>query len=370
MAFPEEAPYRSESQAQQINDLFDSSGLAEAIDTQDFKHFLDHVPIALIVSKFFRGDPRIIYVNKAFEDLAGTSLEDVKGRGWSILDALRHEDDPKLAFGKALHESEDSVGTFRLDGSKSLLVEAYTSLIENEDGTENYRIVALIDVTERERAQREDFARRLRDKEVLLLELQHRVKNNLQLVTAMIRLEARTRREGDAINLERLAGRIESLQLLYRDLTADGLGRAVDLGHYLSQIASAVMRLYAVDGMRLDLKVDHAPASVNIAMPIGLIVNELLTNAFKYAFNGRASGTITLRCLHEDEANYRIVVADDGLGLPEGTSWPMPGKLGALIVQTLRENAKGTEVTVDTAPGKGTRVTICFLHKAPSPKAN
>ena len=92
------------------------------------------------------------------------------------------------------------------------------------------------------------------------------------------------------------------------------------------------MHTYAVDGIRLDLKVDHAPASVNVAMPVGLIVNELLTNAFKYAFAGRGSGTLTVRCLHEKDTKYRIVVADDGVGLPEGTTWPVPGKLGTLIV--------------------------------------
>jgi two-component sensor histidine kinase len=130
------------------------------------------------------------------------------------------------------------------------------------------------------------------------------------------------------------------------------------------------MRSYAVDGIRLDLKVDHAPVSVNVAMPIGLIVNELLTNAFKYAFVGRESGTITLRCLHENETDYGIMVADDGLGLPEGMSWPVPGKLSALIVQTLRENAESTDIVVDSAPGSGTRVTICFVRKTPVTKIN
>jgi two-component sensor histidine kinase len=105
----------------------------------------------------------------------------------------------------------------------------------------------------------------------------------------------------------------------------------VDLGHYLSQIAAAVMHTYAVGGIRLDLKVDHAPVSVNVAMPVGLVVNELLTNAFKYAFNGRGAGTITLRCLHEGGLSYRIVVADDGLGMPEGTQWPAPGSSARLL---------------------------------------
>jgi two-component sensor histidine kinase len=158
-------------------------------------------------------------------------------------------------------------------------------------------------------------------------------------------------------------------ELLYRNLATDGSGQTIDLGHYISEIAAAVMHTYAVDGIRLDLKVDHAMASVNIAMPVGLLVNELLTNAFKYAFTGKNNCTLTVRCLHEAESNYRIVVADDGLGLPEGCSWPMPGKLSALILQTLRENA-ATDFKIETAPGKGLRVTIDFTHKPPRPKSH
>ena len=260
-----------------------------------------------------------MFANKAYEEMTGQQLADIRGRGWSILDAFKGEDDPSLTLSQALFKCEDYLGTFRLERANPMLVEGYAGIIENEDGIENYRIVAIIDVTARERAQREEFARKLRDKDTLLKELQHRVRNNLQLITALIRIDARNQREGGNINLDRLAGRIEFLQLLYKDLSADGLGQAVELGHYVSEIAAAGMHTYAVDGIRLDLKVDHAPASVDVAMPVGLIVNELLTNAFKHAFNGRGSGTLTVRCLHETEGKYRVVVADDGIGLPEGT---------------------------------------------------
>ena len=284
----EKAEQPAETAPQQVSDLLHSAELAQAIENEDFKQFLDHVPIAILVSRIAQGGPRITYVNKAFEILMGQASEAFKGRDWSALKSLKHEDDPQSTLGDALQKNDDFVGTYHLvHGEKSALVEAYASLIENEDGTENYRILALIDVTERARSQRDEFAKQLRDKEILLLELQHRVKNNLQLVTAMIRLEARAQRKGDSVNLDKLAGRIESLQLLYRDLSADGWGQVVDLGHYLSQVASAVMHTYAVEGIRLDLKVDHAPASINVAMPAGLLVNELLTNAFKYAFAGR-----------------------------------------------------------------------------------
>jgi len=368
MASPEELGNAHSGASQRVNDLFDSPEFAKAVETEEFKLFLDHIPLAIVISKLLRGDQRIIFANKAYEEMTGQRVADIRGRGWSILDAFIGEDDPKLHMTQALLKWEDYLGTFRLEQAEPILVEGYAGIIENEDGVENYRIVAIIDVTMRERAQREEFARKLHDKDLLLKELQHRVRNNLQLITALIRMDARNQREGSSVNLDRLAGRIESLQLLYKDLSADGWGQAIELGHYISEIAAAVMHTYAVDGIRLDLKVDHAPASVNVAMPVGLVVNELLTNAFKHAFNGRGSGTLTVRCLHEEDTKYRIVVADDGVGLPEGTTWPVPGKLGALILQSLRENTQNMGLNVETAPEKGTRVTIDFEHKPSLPK--
>lgn len=356
-----------EQTEQQVNDLFDSLELTHAIETEEFQVFLDNIPIAIVISKLVRGDPRIVYANKAYEALTGQVCAEIRGKGWSILESFRLEDEPHLTFTEVLAKSDDFLGTFKREQPKLSLVEAYSGLIENDEVGKVYRIVALIDVTERERAQREEFARRLRDKDLLLKELQHRVKNNLQLITALIRLEARNQPNGDKTKLDRLAGRIEALQLLYRDLTVEGLGQAIDLGHYVSEIATAVMHTYAVDGIRLDLKVDHAPVSVNVAMPVGLLVNELLINSFKYAFDGRDRGVITVRCLHENEDRYQVVVADDGIGLVEDATWPVPGKLGALILQSLRENVP-TDFKLESARGRGMRVTIEFEHKVPLSK--
>jgi PAS domain S-box-containing protein len=367
MTTPEgQSPEQTE---QQVNDLFDSGELTKAVETEEFRVFLDHIPIAIVISKLVRGDQRIVYANKAYEALTGQPCTEVQGKGWSTLSSFRLEDEPHLTLGDALPKSDDFLGTFKREQPKLMVVEAYSGIIENEDAGKVYRIVALIDVTERERTQREEFTRRLRDKDILLKELQHRVKNNLQLITALIRLDARNQPNEDRAKLDRLAGRIEALQLLYRDLTTEGLGQAVDLGHYVSEIASAVMHTYAVDGIRLDLKVDHAPVSINVAMPVGLLVNELLTNAFKHAFSERESGTITVRCLHEHEDHYQVVVADDGIGLPEDAQWPVQGKLGALVLQSLRENVE-TDFNVESARGKGMRVTINFVHRAPLAKPN
>jgi PAS domain S-box-containing protein len=371
MSSPEQPDRESsETIAEQINDLFDSVELTKAVNTDEFRHFLDHVPIAIIVSKFFRGDQRICYANKAFETLTGHPIADCAGRGWSILAGFQSDNDPPITLHEAmLKGGEEFLGRFRREQPKLIEVEAYSGLIENEDGTENYRIAALIDVTDRAHAEREEFARQIRDKDILLKEVQHRVKNNLQLVVALIRLEARNEDRGDKVNLAGLAGRIESLQLLYQALSPDVPGDEIDLGHYLSQIAAAVMNTYAADGIRLDLKVDHAPVSVNVALPVGLVVNELVTNSFKYAFAGRGRGVITIQCLRKGQDRYQVVVADDGMGLPEGIVWPVPGKIGALIVQTLRENTR-TDLNVETAPDKGVRVTMSFDHKTPTRKTN
>lgn len=357
-----------EETAAQINDLFDSVELAKAIKTEEFRHFLDHIPIAIVISKLVRGDQRICYANEAFEKLTGRTLADFGGRGWSILNTFKGESDQKTTLSEAmLEEGEDFLGTFRSEEPRPLIVEAFSGLIEDEDGTENYRIAALIDVTSRERAEREEFARQIRDKDMLLKEVQHRVKNNLQLIVALVRLEARAEKRGDRVNLAALTGRIESLYLLYHALSPDLPAQEIDLGHYLSQIASAVMNTYAVEGIRLDIKVDYAPTSLNVALPVGLIVNELLTNAFKHAFGGRGQGIIKVECLRDGEERYRVMVADDGVGLPEGGVWPVPGKIGALIVQSLRENSK-TDLNIETAPNRGLRVIMTFDHKLPTRK--
>ena len=250
-----------------------------------------------------------------------------------------------------------------------LLSRPFPASFEDDDGTENYRIAALIDITNRARAEREEYARQIRDKDILLKELQHRVKNNLQLVVALIRLEARNENRGEKVNLQTLAGRIEFLHLLYQALSTDAAGDEIDLGHYLSQIASAVMNTCAVDGIRLDQKMDYAPVSVNTALSVGLVVNELLTNSFKHAFGDRGHGVINVECRRQGEDRYRVVIADDRSGLPEGVTSPVPGKIGALIVQTLRENTKA-DFNVETAVGKGVRVSMSVNRKAPARKVN
>lgn len=357
---------------EQMGELLSSPEMAKVMESEECRRILDHVPIAIVISWRVGDEQYIVYANPAFEELTGLPVVEIDAKPWAILDDFTHEDDPTLTLGKAVASGEDFLGTFRAERRERtpILAQAYASVIEDEDGAESYRIAALVDVSDRERSQRDEFERQIRDKDLLLKELQHRVKNNLQFITALIRLEARAAQRGDKVDLDRLAGRIDTLSLLYQALSTDHWGPVVDLGPYLSEIASASVRAHAVGGIQLDLKVSYCPVSINVAMPVGLLINELLMNTFKYAFAGRDKGTVSVECLCEDEEHYRIVFADDGVGLPRGATWPARGKLGALIVQTLRENTRQLNFDMVSEPGEGMRATIEFVYRPALHKAS
>lgn len=363
----------------QVEALLATEDLAGALDNEQFRRFLDQVPLAIVVSEIrdAAAGESILYANPEFEKLAGVAAGALRGKPWDRLPGAEAEaGSTPRSLGEAIPAGSDRLGIFRIDkdGAPPALVDAYSNLIEDEEGTPAYRLAILVDVGAHGPHQRQEIAEQLREKDIRLLEIQHRVKNNLQMIAALIRIEARNA-DGrmDTAPFDRLAGRIEAIQILY-GLLSDGAGDAkdstIDLGIYLSDIASSILRSHAVEGIRLDLKVDSYPVSVNVAMPTGLVVNELLTNALKHAFPGigteRQGGTITLHSLSDGEG-CRITIADDGIGLPEGTAWPRPGKLGTMIVQSLRQNA-GASFAVESHPGQGVRVTIVFRRAAAAAK--
>jgi PAS domain S-box-containing protein len=353
--------------AEQVETLLATPDLAGALDSDAFRRFLDQIPIAIVISQM-KEPERIVYANPEFEKISGQSAAALVDQPWSVLNGRVHGEETPRELGAAIVESTDFVATFRLErgDQKFSIVDAYSNVIEDDDGKPCYRLAALIDVSAHGEG-RDELERAVREKETLLLEVQHRVKNNLQMITALMRMEARNARgRMDTAPFERLAGRIESIQQLYALLADRGASDEVDLGAYLSKVASSVFTSHAVEGVRLDLKVDAYPVSVNVAMPAGLVVNELMTNALKHAFAGRDSGEITLNSLSDGDG-CRVVIADNGIGLPDGVEWPERGKLSALIVQSLRENAKA-RVEIESRPGEGTRTTIVFTRAAAAPR--
>ena len=348
---PDEAPTSVER-------VLDTPDLAVALETDWFKSFLDQISVAIAISEL-RPAEKVVFVNAEFERLTGQGPDLLVGGSWDRIrgEAVKADAAP---LADVIVDERDYVGIFNLPrDEQTLVVDVWSNVIEDESGAPVFRLVALVENTALSVSTLDELQARVQEKDTQLRELQHRVKNNLQMITALIRIEARgvaDRSSGEGF--DRLAGRVDALGLLYRALAETGSGDAVDLGVYLSEIASAVMRAHAVEGIRLDLKVDTWPVSIDVAMPAGLVANELLTNSLKHAFTGREGGTITLHSTAEPRG-CRVVIADDGVGLPEGATWPKPGKLSALIVRSLQQNARAS-IDVSSEPGQGVRVTINF----------
>ncbi|MGO8380982.1 sensor histidine kinase [Rhizobium ruizarguesonis] len=332
--------------------------LAEALDDDRFRHFLDHVPFAVAVSELGGNEP-LIYVNLEFERLTALGATEVQGKPWPDIELNSTAVSGEVPLTAAVTSAEEYIGAFSLvaEPENTVIIDVWSNTIVDDDDTPLFRLVAF--AARNEAAAAESFGELLTEKDVLLRELQHRVKNNLQMITALIRMEARNAQQNEeSERFARLAGRIEALALLYRSLSDEEKGATIDLGTYVSQIAASVMAAHAVEGIRLDMKVDTWPVSVDVAMPAGLVINELLTNTLKHAFVGRDGGEITLRCVVSD-TGCRITVADNGVGLPQDVTWPQPGKLSAMIVQSLKQNPRA-EVEVTSSPDTGMSVTLVF----------
>jgi PAS domain S-box-containing protein len=339
--------------------------MAGDTESDRFERYFDQIPLAVIVATM--GTPeRVIYANPAFEALSGQSRDALEGQPWNSVRGVSLSTENTLALADAIQASSDLVGTFRIDRSDQsiAIVDVFSNVILDDDDEPTFRLAALVDVGTRDSEKLQEIELLIREKDTRLLEIQHRVKNNLQMITALIRIEARKAQgQLETTPFDRLAGRINAIQLVYKLLSEGGNGDEIDLGVYLSEVASSIMHSSAVEGIRLALKIDSFPVSVNVALPTGMVVNELLTNALKHAFVDRDGGTITLESL-ADARGCRVVVSDDGVGLPPDISWPKHGKLSALIVRSLRQNASA-DIRVESKRGKGTRFTIAFPRMPP-----
>jgi two-component sensor histidine kinase len=354
--------------SEDVAQLLATPGLADALESDRFKQFLDHVPVAIAVSEVGPSEA-ITYCNLEFERLTGQPAAKIQGNDWRVLPGVAAPRGDDTSLGEAVQNDQEYIGAFTIDRDGNRVdVDAWSNTIESDEGVPMFRLVALASTGQRDRAPGEEYDQLLRDKDVQLRELQHRVKNNLQMITALIRIEARNVPDGQTGEpFDRLAGRVQALAILYDLLAGEGADDGIDLGVYLSQVASSVMQAHAVEGIRLNLKVDTWPVSINVAMPAGLVVNELMTNALKHAFVGRDGGTIEVSSL-VTETGCRVVVSDDGVGLPEGETWPQSGKLSAVIAQSLRQNAKA-QLEVHSELNEGLRVSIFFAREAAEPDA-
>lgn len=219
------------------------------------------------------------------------------------------------------------------------------------------------------RKQLEDRLRQsLEDKELLLREVHHRVKNNLNMASSLLRLqfsdfEDPGVREAVDASLERL----DSMSLVHEFLYRSDTQRGIDFPSFIERIVEQLTRTYALrEEVRIHADIADIPVDMDTAVPVSLIVTELVTNSLKYAFPGGSSGTVSITTRAVDNNLLELVVADDGIGLPEGLDPESATSLGLQLVQGLSRQIDASLLYGTPRRGTGqagTSVTLRFPRR-------
>jgi two-component sensor histidine kinase len=201
---------------------------------------------------------------------------------------------------------------------------------------------------------------KLRETETLLKELHHRIKNNIQIISSLLRLQA------NAIQDEKIAeilktsqSRIRSISLIHEKLYESRDLTTVDFGDYIRVLAGQIFHLAGASpsAVRLEVRAEKVRLEAKRGIPCGLIINELVLNALKYAFPSGKTGTIRIEMRPQAAGHYSLVVSDNGVGLPEGVDIQKPERLGLQVVTDLVKQLKG-KLEIDRKAGTTFRITF------------
>jgi two-component sensor histidine kinase len=198
----------------------------------------------------------------------------------------------------------------------------------------------------------------LQEKEILLKEIHHRVKNNLQIISSLLNLQADTISDPEDRRLfDESRSRVIAMALVHENLyRSDNLG-AVKIDEYLKTLAGNLEAGYGKDETSLNFDLEPVTLDIDHAVPCGLIATELLSNCFKHAFPEGRRGTIRVRLRQDSDARVALTVSDDGIGVPEGFDLFAADSLGFSLVRVLTDQLKGT---LEFKNHTGTEVLIRF----------
>lgn len=306
-------------------------------------------------------DGRILDVNSTLAGTLGIPSEELRGRSIYELEFL--SDDVKTEFRSKIEviERDGTLEPYEMvltdPSGREYTVRIYNKLIHAE-GRECLLIV-LNDISDLKRTQ-SMLEKSLAEKELLLKEIHHRVKNNLMIISSLLSLQSRQVKDRETMDLFRESeNRTRSMALIHERLYRSEDLKNIDLAEYLGRLASEIFRSYSADSrIRLNLEIDELKVDVETAVPLGLIVNELLTNAVKHAFPD-GEGTVTVS-LSKRNGTVTLEVSDDGAGFPEDIDWESSPSLGLQLVRSLTEQIDGK---VEMISDGGTTFRIIFTEK-------
>ena len=291
----------------------------------------------------------------------GQSKEEVKGWGWSM--ALHPDDvEPttqiwrKAVSTRSKYETEYRI--LRYDGIYRHFLARGVPVLK-EDGSVREWVGTCIDITEWRQAEQQ-IKKSLREKELLLMEIHHRVKNNLQTIVSLLNMSSMQTQNEEAKELLREArAKVFTMALIHTQLYQGKQFNQIDMGKHVRQLITHLGQAYInkKKTIRTVIEPSDVRLSINQAIPCGLVLNELVSNAFKHAFQDKHGGKIRVSLRYIDSDMVGIKVKDDGIGIPEDVDTDKPKTLGLELVNALVKQLMGT---VQFSQDNGTEVNIQF----------
>jgi PAS domain S-box-containing protein len=309
-------------------------------------------------------DGKIIDINKSTKKFVNLSKEELVGKSILELGVLFEEDikefigiGHELMNGKSVEPFEfktiDRNGEIRW-------MDAYLSLLKKERNNCAVQVI-LHDITRRKNYEKQ-IKQSLREKEVLLKEIHHRVKNNLQIISSLLNLQSRYIEDKDALGIfKESQNRIKSMALIHEKLYQSEDLTKIDFAEYIRSLTFHLFHSYSVDQSTIGLSINSEDVlfDIDTSIPCGLIINEILSNSLKYAFPKGRKGKINIDLQLEGEKCI-LIIGDNGVGFPEGLDFQNTETLGLRLVNILVSQINGV-ITIDTKEGTSFKIEFAKL---------
>ncbi len=203
------------------------------------------------------------------------------------------------------------------------------------------------------------------EKEVMLKEIHHRVKNNLQIVKSLIRFQMEQVRDPRMNELfNECVNRVSAMALVHEQTYLSKDLANIDVNTYLSHLTRDLCQAYTIDTeLKLDIRINVATLGVDTLIPLGLLINEIISNSLKYAFKDRRQGTIFVHLDGSGPNSLHLRIGDDGVGLRDRSAWKEPKSLGMELIHTLSEQLD-TQITLAEGPGTTYELSSLRLERA------